>query len=199
MRLDVYTQRATVLTMEKHHDIIIVGAGVAGSVAATTFARQGHRVLLLERTMKEPDRIVGELLQPGGLIALKELGLATAVEGIDAIPVRGYHIYWKDEEVTFYYPPLHHNPESSSDSSQDTKAKLRPEGRSFHHGRFVSRLRQLARNEPNITVVEGTATSLVTDKQTGKVIGVDYTSNEKQSEKVRCSDSHLATYVLTIE
>jgi squalene monooxygenase len=92
--------------MDKHYDIIIVGAGVAGSAAATTFARQGHEVLLLERSLKEPDRIVGELLQPGGVIALEKLGLAAAVEGIDAVPVRGYHIYWKKEEVTFYYPPI---------------------------------------------------------------------------------------------
>jgi hypothetical protein len=29
-----------------------------------------------ERNLSEPDRIVGELLQPGGFSALKELGLA---------------------------------------------------------------------------------------------------------------------------
>lgn len=32
--------------------------------------------LTLERDLSEPDRIVGELLQPGGYNALKELGLA---------------------------------------------------------------------------------------------------------------------------
>ena len=30
---------------------------------------------LLERDLSEPDRIVGELLQPGGFRALKKLGL----------------------------------------------------------------------------------------------------------------------------
>ena len=54
--------------MEKEtYDIIVVGAGIAGSAAATTFARQGRKVLLLERKLREPDRIVGELLQPGGV------------------------------------------------------------------------------------------------------------------------------------
>ena len=38
-------------------------------------ARDGRRVCLIERDMSEPDRIVGELLQPGGYNALKKLGL----------------------------------------------------------------------------------------------------------------------------
>jgi len=41
-------------------------------------------VLLLERDLAQPDRIVGELLQPGGYLMLMRLGLAGAVLGIDA-------------------------------------------------------------------------------------------------------------------
>lgn len=44
----------------------------------------GRRVLLIERDLKQPDRIIGELLQPGGYLMLKKLGLAQCVEGIDA-------------------------------------------------------------------------------------------------------------------
>lgn len=56
-------------------DVVIVGAGVLGSALAAVLARDGRRVTLVERDLKEPDRIVGELLQPGGFRALKELGL----------------------------------------------------------------------------------------------------------------------------
>lgn len=35
--------------MEYDFDVIVVGAGVAGSVAATQLARAGHEVLLIER------------------------------------------------------------------------------------------------------------------------------------------------------
>jgi len=41
-------------------------------------------VLLIERDLKQPDRIIGELLQPGGYLMLKRLGLAHCVDGIDA-------------------------------------------------------------------------------------------------------------------
>lgn len=56
-------------------DVVIVGAGVLGSAMAAALARDGRRVTVVERDMKEPDRIVGELLQPGGYRALGKLGL----------------------------------------------------------------------------------------------------------------------------
>lgn len=46
--------------------------------------QDGRRVLLLERDLTQPDRIVGELLQPGGYLMLKRLGLEHTLEGIDA-------------------------------------------------------------------------------------------------------------------
>lgn len=57
------------------YDLIIVGAGVVGTAAAKAFAEDGRKVLLLERDLSEPDRIVGELMQPGGMNALKKLGM----------------------------------------------------------------------------------------------------------------------------
>lgn len=37
--------------------------------------QDGRRVHVIERDLSEPDRIVGELLQPGGYLKLVELGL----------------------------------------------------------------------------------------------------------------------------
>ena len=70
--LDYRQQRRQV-----HHeaDVVIVGAGIVGCAAAVAFGKQGRSVILLEKSLKEPDRIVGELLQPGGVRALEELGL----------------------------------------------------------------------------------------------------------------------------
>jgi NADPH-dependent 2,4-dienoyl-CoA reductase/sulfur reductase-like enzyme len=55
------------------YDIIVVGAGVVGCAAARAFGKEGRKVLLIERDWAEPDRIVGELLQPGGVNALRKL------------------------------------------------------------------------------------------------------------------------------
>lgn len=50
-------------------------SGVLGSALAAVLSRDGRNVTVIERDLKEPDRIVGELLQPGGYHVLKDLGL----------------------------------------------------------------------------------------------------------------------------
>lgn len=62
---------------KEHHDadVLVVGAGIVGCAVAVALGKQGRSVILLEKSLKEPDRIVGELLQPGGVAALQELGL----------------------------------------------------------------------------------------------------------------------------
>ena len=56
-------------------EVIIVGSGILGSAMAATLGKEGRKVVVVERDMKQPDRIVGELLQPGGRRALEALGL----------------------------------------------------------------------------------------------------------------------------
>ena len=56
-------------------DVVIIGSGVLGSALACTLARQGRKVAVVERDLSEPNRIVGELLQPGGKLSLDILGM----------------------------------------------------------------------------------------------------------------------------
>lgn len=71
----------SIVESSSEYDLIIVGAGVLGSAAAKAFGSDGRRVLLLERDLSEPDRIVGELLQPGGVNALTALGMEGMKQG----------------------------------------------------------------------------------------------------------------------
>ena len=50
---------------------------------------------MLERELSQPDRIVGELLQPGGYLMLKRLGLEHCTEGIDEQKVRTVPRGWR--------------------------------------------------------------------------------------------------------
>lgn len=63
------------LVSQNEPEVIIVGSGVLGSALAAVLSRDGRKVTVIERDLKEPDRIVGELLQPGGYNALMDLGL----------------------------------------------------------------------------------------------------------------------------
>lgn len=147
-----------------HYDILIVGAGVAGSSLAhalSTISRPKGplRLCLLERSLAEPDRIVGELLQPGGVAALKELGLEDCVEGIDAIPVHGYCVVLDGKPVHIPYP----NGRT---------------GRSFHHGRFIQALRKKAKVAKGVEAIEATVSELIECPVTGRVLGVRATRKE---------------------
>jgi squalene monooxygenase len=164
-------------------DVVVVGAGVFGCAAAFALAKQGRSVLLLERWLKEPDRIVGELLQPGGVSALEKLGLAHCLEDIDAIPVKGYEVIYYGQGVGIPYPM--NAGAANGDTQEYTNEKGgRPEGRAFHHGRFITQLRKACASQPNITIVETEVTDTVTSTHNPQVLGVvSRTLNPATGEK----------------
>ncbi|KAL9269757.1 Squalene monooxygenase SE1-like protein [Drosera capensis] len=155
---------------EKEEDaaeVIIVGAGVAGAALAHTLGKEGRRVHVIERDLTEPDRIVGELLQPGGYLKLIELGLEDCVENIDAQRVLGYALF-KDGKNTRLSYPLE---KFHSDVA----------GRSFHNGRFIQRMREKAASLPNVRLEQGTVTSLL--EENGTIKGVQYKTKSGQELK----------------
>ncbi|TXG66731.1 hypothetical protein EZV62_008006 [Acer yangbiense] len=145
-------------------DIVIVGAGVAGAALAYTLGKDGRRVHVIERDLTEPDRIVGELLQPGGYLKLMELGLEDCVSQIDAQQVYGYALY-KDGKSTKLSYPL-----------EGFKSDVA--GRSFHNGRFIQRMREKAASLSNVRLEQGTVTCLVEEK--GTIKGVQYKNTNGQ-------------------
>jgi hypothetical protein len=116
-------------------DVIIVGAGTAGSTLAVSLARQGRKVLLIERSFHIPvsdahhcamlstliadvsspfactlsafpyqERIVGELLQPGGYRCLQRLGLSQCVEpaNCSSVIIGGYVVLKVHDRIHCY-------------------------------------------------------------------------------------------------
>lgn len=61
-------------------DAVVVGAGPAGSAAATVLARLGRRVLLLEKDVFPRHKVCGEFLSADALPSLEILGARDAVE-----------------------------------------------------------------------------------------------------------------------
>ncbi len=61
-------------------EVLIVGAGPAGSALATLLARAGRDVLLVERARFPRDKPCGDCLNPGAVAELRRLGLATDVQ-----------------------------------------------------------------------------------------------------------------------
>jgi len=170
--------------LQHQADVVVVGAGVFGCAVASAMAKQGRSVLLLERWMKEPDRIVGELLQPGGYSALQKLGLADCTEDIDAVPAKGYGVIYHGELIELEYPRDAGAAAPGGFKESPNEKSDRPEGRAFHHGRFIRRLREACAREPNITIVETTATSTIRADHNEQILGVNaLTVNPSTGEK----------------
>lgn len=171
-----------------HYDVIIVGGGIVGPALAyalspasaihgTSSPHRTLRTLVIDSRLREPDRIVGELLQPGGVLALNELGMASALENMEAVPAYGYCVVRPKsaagtskqmpqfENVHIPYPKPH-------------------EGRSFHHGRFVQNLRRMAASAPGVQLLEATvSSSLLSCEHTATVLGVRATPSGSKEER----------------
>lgn len=62
--------------MNHDRDVVIVGAGPAGSTAATALARRGRDVLVLDRAEFPRDKACGDGIPPGTVGILHDLGMA---------------------------------------------------------------------------------------------------------------------------
>jgi 2-polyprenyl-6-methoxyphenol hydroxylase-like FAD-dependent oxidoreductase len=61
--------------MSESADVVVVGGGIAGSSLATVLAREGYRVVVLERQTAYRDKVRGEVMPPWGVAELLRLGL----------------------------------------------------------------------------------------------------------------------------
>jgi 2-polyprenyl-6-methoxyphenol hydroxylase-like FAD-dependent oxidoreductase len=73
-----------------HYDVIVVGARCAGSPTAMLLARQGYRVLLVDRAAFPSDTISTHVVQPPGIAALNRWGLLSQLLSTGCPPVGTY-------------------------------------------------------------------------------------------------------------
>jgi squalene monooxygenase len=90
------------------YDVVVVGAGPVGSVAAVSAARSGQRVLLLEANPQAAHRFAGEWLHPTGVAVLDRLRIGR-LEGGEARTGYGFVVFPDDgsEPIELPYPAGH--------------------------------------------------------------------------------------------
>lgn len=129
------------MTDENKFDVCVIGAGVAGGTLTAYLGKSGLKVAVIEKNLAEQERIVGELLQPGGVLILKELGLAHLLDGFDARQIEGYGLFMEGRHFKISYP---------QHGSEIVK------GRGFRNGKFVQKIREYIAGIPGVSLFEGT-------------------------------------------
>lgn len=136
-------------------DVIVVGAGPAGSTAATYLARAGVDVLLLEKSVFPRDKVCGDGLTPRGVKQVLALGVD--VSGDDWLRNKGLRVVGGGTSLELPWPVLQDYPDFGL---------VRP------RRDFDQMLADLAVKAGARLHVGTTVTGPVRDERTGAIVGV---------------------------
>lgn len=78
------------------YDTIVIGGGPAGATASTLLAREGYRVLLLEKSRFPRHKLCGEFITPECMPVFERLGVAERLFAAGAKSIRRMTLYAPD-------------------------------------------------------------------------------------------------------
>ncbi len=84
------------------HDVIIVGAAPAGSLAALVLARAGHRVALLDRAAFPRAKVCGNCINPAAWDIWNKLGLTESYAALPHRELTGFDVHCEGRMIYQY-------------------------------------------------------------------------------------------------
>jgi menaquinone-9 beta-reductase len=142
---------------EDDAEVIVVGAGPAGSTAATYLARSGLDVLLLEKSVFPREKVCGDGITPRGVKQLIDLGIDTREEA-GWLHNRGLRVVGGGVNLELDWPAL---------------ADFPPYGVVRPRNDFDDLLARAAQQAGARLLQQTTVTSAIIDERTGRIVGVE--------------------------
>ncbi len=88
--------------MDSQYDLIIIGGGPSGTTVGTMLAREGWKVLLLEKE-KFPRFHIGESITAFGFEAFKELGVYDELKQMNYVKKKGLEFVMRHKRLPIYF------------------------------------------------------------------------------------------------
>ena len=79
--------------MADRYDVVVVGAGIAGSALASVLARAGKDVLVLEQQTTYKDKVRGETMPPWGVLEATRMGLLDTLDAAGGEMATAFVLY----------------------------------------------------------------------------------------------------------
>lgn len=164
-------------------DVIVVGAGPAGSAAATYLARSGHTVLMLEKTAFPREKVCGDGLTPRAVRELASLGIETR-EDEGWIRNRGLRILGAGLRLQLPWPELVNFPDHGL---------VRP------RRDFDETLARHAQATGAKLLEQVTVTGPVLAERAGRIVGVTARQVDEQGRKIGDPVTYRAPLVIAAD
>jgi flavin-dependent dehydrogenase len=157
-------------------DVVVVGAGPSGAIAALLLARRGHEVVLVDRARFPRDKACGEGVMPPGVAALRRMGLYERVLATGARPLDGV-TYQHRRTGAKVHVPFPEPPDGGPAA-----------GLGVRRTSFDAVLVDAVREEPRAIVREGERVTGLTTNEAETVVGVTTTAGEMRARVVVAAD-----------
>jgi menaquinone-9 beta-reductase len=157
-------------------NVVVVGAGPSGATAALHLARQGHKVVVVDRARFPRDKACGEGLMPPGIGVLRRLALYEAVMATGAQSLHGVAYQHPGGSPAAYapFPP----PPSGGPAA----------GLGIRRTTFDAVLVDALRREPNVTLREDERVTALLKDRSNAISGVVAGGEEISAEVVVGAD-----------